>query len=108
MRKYALLTAILFLVLLLAPAALPALAQTSTPTATATSTHTPTATHTATATSTHTTTPVLEVTGVTSNNQGFVVQRSMTAGDLALTLIWLIGIALVVFKLMLDQTERRG
>lgn len=103
MKKQALTAALMLLALLLAPAALPTLAQaTSTPTPT----NTPTAT--ATATSTNTTTPVLVVTGVTSNNQGYEVRRSMTAGDIAITLAWLVGIALFVFMILLDQTKRSG
>ena len=103
MKKHALTAALILLALLLAPAALPTLAQaTSTPTPT----NTPTATATSTATATHTTTPVLVVTGVTSQNQGYEVRRYISAGDVAISLAYLVGLGLFVFMILLDQRQR--
>lgn len=86
--------------MLLIPASWPALAQ-------ATDTPTPTATNTATATSTITATPAIVITGVTSNNQSFVVERYINAGDIALVIGWLIALGLMIFFILLETKETR-
>jgi hypothetical protein len=102
--KYAALCAALLAALLLLPVSWPALAD-DTPTPT----NTPTATNTATATatSTITATPDLVVTGVTSDNQGYEVWRYINAGDVAIIVVWLIGIGLTIFLILLGLRSPR-